>query len=267
MNIHIVTGGSSGIGKECAATFKDGKVIITARNEEKLQKAVEELKERGIDAEYKTCDISSREAVRELMEYAKSLGNVKSIVNSAGVSGVGVSARKTFEIDLIGSEYILEEALKVIGENGVIVLIASMMGTVVPEDPSYVDILKNPLVEGNIDKLVSIINDDASLAYNFSKKGTQLLVKKYVDDFGAKGARILSLSPGVIMTPMAEKAAEAHPEQMNFLRDNTPAGRNGRPEDISNMLEFLTSDKASFITGTDILVDGGLANNLKNMQR
>lgn len=202
-----------------------------------------------------------------MFDYAKSIGELHTIINSAGVSGVGVSSKTTFEIDLVGTDMILEEAKDAVEEGGVIILISSMMGHIVPPNEAYDGLLENPLIEGNIDKLVAIINDDASNAYNFSKRGVHLLVKKYTNELGAKGVRILSVSPGVIMTPMAEKAAEAHPEQMQFLKDNTPVGRNGRPEDIVNAVELLMSEKASFINGTDILVDGGLALNLPKMQR
>lgn len=263
--VHIVTGGSSGIGKECASIFKEGRVIITARNEERLKEAVLDLKDLGVDTVYKVCDISKREEVKDLMEYAKELGELKTVVNSAGVSGVGSDVRKTFEIDLIASEIILEETAKVIDKDGVVILLASMMGHTIPDSEEYNSLLSNPLVKENIDKLVEIVGDDPNKAYNLSKKGVQLLVKKYVNIFGKKGARIVSVSPGVIMTPMAEKAAEEHPEQMEFLKKNTPAKRNGRPKDISNVLSFLVSDKASFITGSDILIDGGLAVNLSKM--
>ncbi|MDO5725147.1 MAG: SDR family NAD(P)-dependent oxidoreductase [Tissierellia bacterium] len=109
-NIHIITGGSSGIGLECAKRFKEGLVLVTGRTESKLEKAVEELKALGVDAAYKTGDISSQESVDELFEYAKSLGNVKTLINSAGVSGVGADAKFTLEIDLLGTLHLIESA-------------------------------------------------------------------------------------------------------------------------------------------------------------
>ena len=86
-----------------------------------------------------------------------------------------------------------------------------------------------------------------------------------MDKWGEKGARIVTVSPGVIETPMALKAAEEHPEKMEMIKKATPLQRNGQPEDIADVVYFLTSDAARFITGTDILVDGGVIQNIKKM--
>lgn len=256
--VHIITGGSSGIGLECAKEFKEGIVVITGRNEERLAKAIKELEESGIEALPKQGDISDRESVKELFDYAKSFGEVKTVVNSAGVSGVGVDARLTFEIDLLGTENLVLEAKEAMAPGGVVILLASMMGHIVPPNDAYDPYLENPSKEGSIDALVEAAQNKSDYAYNFSKRGVHLLAKRFAWEYGEKGLRILSLSPGIIMTPMSKKAAEEHPEQMNYMKSMTPVGRNGEPEDISEMVAFLASDKASFITGTDILVDGGL---------
>ena len=113
-NVHIITGGSSGIGLECAKRFKDGIVLITARNEERLKNAEAELIKEGIDVRYRSSDASKRESLRELFEYAKSLGKIKTVVNSAGVSGGSADAKLTLEIDLLGVENIIQETLNVI---------------------------------------------------------------------------------------------------------------------------------------------------------
>lgn len=260
--VHIITGGSSGIGLECAKEFKDGITLITGRNESKLISAVEELKASGIKAMYKASDISDRNSIVELFEYAKTLGKIKTVVNSAGVSGVGAKAKLTFEIDLLGTENLIEVTLKYMNEGTVLILIASMMGHMVPANQQYDKYLENPSNQGSIDALVEIVKDNSDVAYNFSKRGVHLLVNKYANDFGKKGGRIVSISPGIIMTTMAEKAAAAYPERMNYMKSMTPAGRNGKPEDIASVVSFLADEKSSFITGTDLKVDGGLTVNL-----
>ena len=261
-NVYIITGGSSGIGLEAAKEFKDGIVLITGRNEDKLIQAEKQLKQAGIDVVYKSSDISDKDSVLALFEYGKSLGKIRAVINSAGVSGVGVDARLTFEIDLIGSQNLIDVTMEYMEENTVLILVASMMGHVVPSNDKYNDFLLNPTREGSIDALLQVVGNNPDIAYNFSKKGVHMLVEKYASEFGKKGARIISLSPGIIMTPMGEKAAEAHPERMNYMKSMTPAGRNGRPEDISYVLSFLVDERASFITGTDITVDGGLTVNM-----
>lgn len=132
----------------------------------------------------------------------------------------------------------------------------------VPSNPKYDQFLQNPSEEGAIETLVKVVQDKSDIAYNFAKRGVHLLVEKYAVAFGKKGARIVSLSPGIIMTPMGEQAAADHPEQMNYMKMMTPAGRNGKPEDIAYAISFLADDRASFITGSDLLVDGGLTINL-----
>ena len=94
-----------------------------------------------------------------------------------------------------------------------------------------------------------------------------MLAQKWATKFGEKGARIVSLSPGIIMTPMSEKAAADHPEQMEFMKQMTPAGRNGKPKDISRAILFLADDEASFLTGMDLTVDGGLTNRLPEIAK
>jgi NAD(P)-dependent dehydrogenase (short-subunit alcohol dehydrogenase family) len=101
--------------------------------------------------------------------------------------------------------------------------------------------------------------------YNFVKRGVQLLTIKNANKWGEKGARIVSVSPGVIETPMALKAAQEHPERMEKIKQATPLKRNGQPEDVADVIYFLTSDAARFITSTDILVDGGVVHNIKKM--
>ena len=265
-DVHIITGGSSGIGLGAARNFNQGKVIITGRTEETLKKAEKELKEAGVDVGYKTSDITDRESLKELFEFGKTFGRIKTVVNSAGVSGGMASAKQTLEIDLFGTENMIEETYKHAEEDTSLILIGSMMGYIVPDDEEVNELLANPSEEGAIDRLVEILNDDSDEAYNYSKKGVHLMVKKYANKFGEKDARINSISPGIIMTPMAKKAAEDHPEQMEQMKSLTPMSRNGEREDVSNAVCFLASDNSSFVTGIDLLVDGGLSINLAKVR-
>lgn len=257
--VHIITGGSSGIGFECAKKFTQGKVLITARNEDALKEASLELEKYGVDVDYKTSDITSEESLKELFEYAKSIGSIQTVLNSAGVSGIGGRTELTFNIDLLGSANLVEIAKDYMAEESVLILIASMMGYTVPDEEELNELLTHPLEKGALDKLVEIVEEDSNLAYNYSKKGVQLLVRENALEYGRRGIRIVSVSPGIILTPMAEKASVDHKEQMALMREMTPVQRNGRPEDVANMVEFVASEKASFVSGVDLLVDGGLS--------
>lgn len=255
--INLITGGGGGIGFECAKKFVGEKLYITGRNEEKLQNKCKELSELGVNANYKVSDVSKPEEVEKLFEDISSEGNIGCVLNAAGISGVGVTGEKVFNIDLLGAKKVLDTTLKYASESTVLILIASIMGYVVPPNEMYDKYLAEPDLEGAY-KVLKFYLDDPNQAYNFCKRGNHLMVTKFAMDFGAKGARILSISPGIIETPMTVAAMEEAPEIMNQMLSMTPTGRFGKPEEIANTVEFLKSEKASFINGSDILIDGGL---------
>lgn len=256
-NVHIITGGNSGIGLACAKEFKEGLVLIVGRSEKKLEETVYMLRQEGIDAGYFQCDISKPVEIEALMNYAKDLGKIKTIVNCAGVSGQGVDLELTFNIDLVGADYLLDEALKVATKDMVVVMVASMRGHHTHPNLELDEVLLNPQREDAWQIVKNNIEEDEDV-YNLCKRGILLLVQKRAKEFGEKGARIVSVSPGIIMTPMAEKAAKDYPEAIAYMLSITPAGRYGKPEDIAKAIKFLASDDASFITGTDLLIDGGM---------
>ncbi|UPS93144.1 SDR family oxidoreductase [Bizionia sp. M204] len=140
-----------------------------------------------------------------------------------------------------------------------------MMAHAVPPNEAYDEALKNPQAENSFETENQFVNGDSDIMYNFAKRGVHLLSHKNADKWGEKAARIVTVSPGVIETPMAMKAAEEHPERMAKIKQATPLKRNGQPEDVADVVNFLVSDAARFITGTDILVDGGVIQNIKNM--
>ena len=264
--VHVIIGGAGGIGMSIAECLSsEGTVIVTGINDDETSKALKELEEKGIKAEGAICDVTSEESIKELAEKAKGLGEIGAVVNCAGVSGANAKTSLVLNIDLMGTEKVIKGFGDYVGEGSSGIMIASMMGSVIPDKEDLNELLSNPLKEGYAEKLEEIIGDDSNLAYNMAKKGVRLLIKKYADEWGAKGARITSISPGIIMTPMAEEAASKYPEEMNKLKSITPAGRTGKPEDIAKVAKFLASDEAAFITGSDILVDGGLANNLQKL--
>jgi len=266
-NVHVITGGSSGIGLECAKLFKNGTVVIAGRSEEKLIIASEELKNIGIDVKYYSTDVSDKESVKRLIDYAKQFGELKTMVHAAGVSGTIGDVMKTLKIDLLGTYNVVEETYNAIDKGTSVILIASMMGHMVPQNNEKDELLRNPQQEGALEKIASFLNGDSDLAYNYAKHGVQLIAKFNATRFGKKNSRIVSVSPGIIMTPMAKKASAEHPEKMEHMKSITPIGKNGDPEEISELVYFLASDKASFITGTDILVDGGLTLNLQKQKQ
>lgn len=261
--IVVITGGAGGIGQACSKTFKDDHLIITDYAQKDVDNIVDQLTKDGYQASGIACDITNKSDVQKLVDFTSKAGALKAIIHTAGVSGTVKNAKKVFNINLIGSDIILNGFFSIAQEETAMILFSSMMGHTIPASDIYDHALENPQEENSLAKVIKAVEDDSDVMYNFTKRGVKLLMLRNVDKWGEKGARILTVSPGVIETKMGLKAAEEHPERMEMIKNATPLKRNGKPEDISNVVQFLASDKASFLTGTDILVDGGVLNNIK----
>ncbi len=257
-NVYIVTGAAGGIGLEIAKQFTEGIILLADISEDNLKKAKPVVEKPGVEVKTHIVDLSDKESIETLINVGRELGNIKTLVNSAGVSGDQAKAKLLFEINLLGTQHLIEQAKDHMNEGSSIVLVSSMMGHSVPDDITYTNLLTYPEEANAIDMLVEVINDDSTLAYNFSKRGVHNLTKRYAYELGKKGVRINSVSPGIIRTAMSEQAEREHPEQMEQMKLMTPMSRMGEVKDIANVVMYLASEQAAYITGTDILADGGL---------
>jgi NAD(P)-dependent dehydrogenase (short-subunit alcohol dehydrogenase family) len=266
-NVYVITGGSGGMGRAIAELVgKKGIVLLADVNEERLEKTKEDLAAKGIsDVYYQTVDITDAVDVRKLAEKAASLGTLKSIIHTAGLSPTMANSRRITEVNLLGTGIVLDEFIKHAGPGTVAVCISSMSGHFVPKDGPYTEVLKNPLAENIIETMEQMTQSDAGAAYSLSKLGVILIVEEQAWAWGQKGARIVSVSPGTINTPMGRQEASQQ-SQMKVMLDHTPLQREGEATEIATVVDFLISDAASYITGTDIRVDGGTTANMLKLQ-
>lgn len=266
-NVYVITGGSGGMGKATAELVGNkGTLLLADVSEERLILTKEELAAKGItDVHYQTVDITSKENVALLAKKASQLGTLKGLVHTAGLSPTMADSKRITEVNLVGTGIILDAFLPLATLGTSVVCISSMSGHMAPRQGPYTEILKNPLAENVIEKMEQFSQGDSGASYSLSKLGVLLIVEDQAWAWGEKGARITSISPGTINTPMGRQEASQQ-EQIKMMLEITPLRREGEASEIATAVEFLLSDAASYITGIDLRVDGGTIANLNRVQ-
>lgn len=259
--VMILTGAGQ-IGMAIARRMGYGKkIVIGDRNINNGQKISEILTNAGFDAEYVKIDISSRESILKLISKSKEYGDIKMLVNAAGVSPSQASIEDILKVDLYGTAVLLEEVGKVIAPGGVGVTISSQSGhrmqqLTAVEDEQFATTPTEELLNLLILKPENI--KDTLHAYQMAKRCNEKRVMAESVKWGEKDARINSISPGIIVTPLA--IDEFNGPRGAFYKNmfaKCPAGRPGTADEVANVAELLMSDKGAFITGSDFLIDGG----------
>jgi NAD(P)-dependent dehydrogenase (short-subunit alcohol dehydrogenase family) len=214
----------------------------------------------------RSVDVSSAESVSALAEEAAALGSITQVAHTAGLSPSQASTAAILAVDLLGVALVLEEFAKVIAPGGAGVVIASMAGHMFPPlTPEQAQALIHaPAAELLQLPFVAEVGEPG-LAYGIAKQANHVQVQAASKVWGGRGARINSISPGIISTPMSqEELASPLGDGMRAMIAASAAGRMGTPDDIAAAAEFLLGPHASFITGTDVLVDGGVVSALRN---
>ena len=219
------------------------------------------LRGEGLDVVTRTVDVGRPDSVAGLVEAAASLGRIGAVVHTAGLSPVQASPAAIVHVDLIGTALMLDAFGRVIASGGAGVFVASMAGSMASLDPDLERRLATtPSAElAGLSELTDEALGDPATAYVTAKRGSQLRVRAAAATWGARGARVNSLSPGVIATPMGEAELSGPTgDVMRQMIAGSPTGRIGTPHDIAAATAFLLGPEAGFITGTDLLVDGGV---------
>lgn len=266
-HVYVITGGSGGMGKATAELVGNkGTLLLADVSEERLILTKEELAAKGItDVHYQTVDITSKENVALLAKKASQLGTLKGLVHTAGLSPTMADSKRITEVNLVGTGIILDAFLPLATLGTSVVCISSMSGHMAPRQGPYTETLKNPLADNVIETMEQFSQGDSGASYSLSKLGVLLIVEDQAWAWGQKGARITSISPGTINTPMGRQEASQQ-EQMKMMLEITPLRREGEASEIATAVEFLLSDAASYITGIDLRVDGGTIANLNRVQ-
>jgi NAD(P)-dependent dehydrogenase (short-subunit alcohol dehydrogenase family) len=265
----VVVIGAGGMGQAIARRVGSGRSVLLADSDEHgLDVATAALESEGHRATSRRVDVSSPESVRELVHAAIGLGHVVQVVHTAGVSPAQATSTDILRVDAVGVALVLEELGQVITEGGSGVVIASMAGhlaaplTVEQEQQlrgtPAAELLQLPMIG-------PYREDHPGAAYAFAKRANQLRVQAASVAWGERGARVNSISPGVISTSMGrhELSSEAG-DTMRQMIGVSAAKRLGTPDDIAGVAAFLLGPDATFITGTDILVDGGVVASLRS---
>ena len=267
----VITGGGSGMGLAAAKFMpKDKIIVVSGRTEKKLLNAVAELEALGFKAYAKSCDTSDRAKVQELVRYAASLGEVTTVINSAGLSPAMSDPETIIRVNALGTVYINQEFSKVM-QRGVIVDIASNSAYILP---SFM-IMKKTYQLADVDegkfvskllKMTKMVKEGyqrSGFAYAMSKNFVVWYAKKSAFEYGPKGIRVVSLSPGLIATDMGNLEKEAGGSLIGYAAEK----RMGTAEELGFAIATVADERNGYLAGVDVLVDGGSTTGMKEFKK
>jgi NAD(P)-dependent dehydrogenase (short-subunit alcohol dehydrogenase family) len=259
----VVVIGPGSIGQAIARRISPGKhVVLADLRQANADSAAAVMRNAGYDVSTTTVDVSSRESVHALIEAAIARGDVTGLIHAAGVSPSQAPAEAILAVDLYGTAVVLEEFGNVIAHGGAGVVIASQsghrLGALTPEQNTALattpadELLTLPMLHP--DKVTDTLH-----AYQLAKRGNALRVMAEAVRWATRGARVNTISPGIIITPLAvDELTGPRGEGYRRMIELSPAGRAGTPDEVATLAALLLGPDGGFITGADILMDGGV---------
>ncbi len=249
MRTVVVTGAASGMGRCCVELVRPLADVVFAVD----------VRPPVIEATVPVaCDITDAAAVAALARQVGAAGEFRALVHAAGISPTMGAARRILEVNLVGTELLLQAFEELVGPGAAAVCFASTAAHQIAPfvNPEWEALLADPLHADFLDRANDVVGNDSGFAYALSKVGVQRAVNRAARRWGERGGRVTSVSPGIIDTPMGRQEMEQQPAMVGMLAQ-VPGGRMGQPEDVAAVAAFLVSDAASFVNGVDVLVDGG----------
>jgi NAD(P)-dependent dehydrogenase (short-subunit alcohol dehydrogenase family) len=266
VTVGIVTGAARGMGAACADRMKDmvDVLVLVDLNEASLAVRAEDLVATRPRAAVETVilDVQDPVGLTELAARADELGALRAVAHAAGVSPTMADWRKVLTVDLVGTALLVETLRPLATDGTAIVCFASISASLaLPDVDQPADaVLDEPLHPEFLDRIREAVGpevEDPGMAYTWAKRGVHRLVRREAGAFGRVGARICSVTPGIIDTPMGRQEADTH-DVMAMLVKASALGREGQPEEVAAGVAFLLADEARYVTGVDLTIDGGV---------
>lgn len=257
------------MGVACVERFRDSRLLLADIDD----RALERVGALAPEATLAVTDLGSRASIDALVRQTQALGGFDWLVHLAGVSPMMDDAERILQVDLVGTAALLEGLEGAAGAGSVVICIASIAAHLIPVSPEVEAVLDEPLQSDVSSRLEKALGSplEPGTAYALAKLGVVRLCQRSASKWGARGVRILSLSPGLIDTPMGQLELKDNPGKRGLIGrtpidspdDGGSADLPGRPADIADAIEFLAGPRARFVSGCDIRVDGGLVAALK----
>lgn len=268
--VAVITGAAGGMGQAvCRLLGRSQTLILTDIGEERVARLLDQMTDEGFTAVGHAGDLADAATVAAIADLCRERGELRTIVNTAGLSPALAGWRDILMANIVGPEQLLKGLEPLLTTGTAAVMVASVSGHLGPDEPACQDLLLDPLNPDMCDRMEPLLEDIlgrlggtmGGQAYSQSKRAILRMCERRAIAWGPRGARINSISPGGVWTPMGRKESEEG-KRVNDLIESTPIRRWGTAMDMATAIEFLASDNAGYITGTDLRVDGGVTGKL-----